>query len=206
MGKGCSGKLRGGKGKVGRSARVSPRKGPQARKRKGNAKRRQGHTKPRMSGRKHKAIRKRLFQQALLIQAEQACSQARMRRRRAWLVLAWRLTKRILRPMLTGLGRWGLRQAPHPVPAPQCAWMAMAPPPAFPMLPPPVREATSMAWGFEEEALGLEVGATVAGGCLPAGLTPLMQPSGVRALRPSTRPARPIPPLLTDPSQGLLSA
>lgn len=184
----CS-KLRKGKVRIGRPSKVSSRKAVRERKRKGNTKRRQGHVRPRMAGRKHKAIRKKLFQQAALIQAEQACAQKRTRRRKIWAALAWRLTKRITRPVLLIAGRWALRQAPQPVVAQASPWLAMAPPPVFRAIPAPSTDG----WGWEEEAVGLEVGAMLSGGCLTAGFSSLVEPSGVRALRPSLKVRAPKP-------------
>ncbi len=141
-----------------KGAQVQPRKGPQARRRKGCTKRRTGHTKPRMSGRKHKAIRKLLFAQTSLIQAEQGCAQARLRRRKALALLAWKLSRRIMRPLLLAPARLALRSTSQPL----IRLSTQQPPAWYPAFI--LRTARPVqAWKVEEEAVAAQVGATCAG-------------------------------------------
>lgn len=152
------GKTRKKSGKsISKGATVQPRKGPQAKRKKGSVKRRSGHVKQRMAGRKTRAIRKLLFAQASLIQAEQNCAQARQRRRRALLKLAWKLTRRILRPMLLGPQRLGMKYCPQPV--------TREKPPAMMWIPRFVLRSSRpiRAWKSEEETVAVQVGATCAG-------------------------------------------
>ncbi|MCE7868964.1 hypothetical protein DYH09_01165 [bacterium CPR1] len=110
-----------------------------------------------MSGRKHKAIRKLLFAQTSLIQAEQSCAQARLRRRKALALLAWKLSRRITRPLLLAPARLALRSASQPL-----IRLSIQQPPWHPLFV--LRTARPVqAWKAEEEAVAAQVGATCAG-------------------------------------------
>lgn len=142
---------------ISKGATVQPRKGPQARRKKGSTKRRTGFVKQRTAGRKTKAIRKLLFAQTNLVQAEQSCAQARQRRRRALLKLAFMMARRVLRPLALAPARLALKNSIQPVVRERLLTMVWQPRFILSTARP------IQAWKQEEQTVAVQVGATCAG-------------------------------------------